>query len=227
MTIDHAFNQVAESYDQARRGFIPCFDAFYGETTKMIAANIRPPETILDLGAGTGLLTKFWLADFPEAACTLVDLADEMLRIAETRFAAEGFDYLCQDYLAAFPDGKFDAIISALSIHHLQDPDKQALFNLIYDHLPAGGIFVNYDQFCQEAPLIDTWIHDYWRDGLYRSNLTAKDLALWEDRSKLDMECSVAAEKNMLQSAGFSQVGCVFTQGKFSVIVAIKEEGGS
>lgn len=155
MTVGGAFGKVAESYDQARRSFIPCFDAFYEETTQMIATNILPPKTILDLGAGTGLLTKFWQRHFPEVAYTLVDLSVEMLVIAEKRFSDDHFDYLCQDYLTAFPGGQFDAVISALSIHHLQDSDKQTLFKLVYDHLPPGGIFVNYDQFCQKDLLID------------------------------------------------------------------------
>lgn len=40
----------------------------------------------------------------------------------------------------------FDAVISSLSIHHLDDIDKRKLFTRIYDSLPNGGLFVNYDR---------------------------------------------------------------------------------
>lgn len=49
------------------------------------------------------------------------------------------------DYTKQLPDGKFDAIISALSIHHLDDKQKMELFYRIYEALPSGGFFVNYD----------------------------------------------------------------------------------
>lgn len=54
------FNRIAEEYDVNRRKFIPCFDEFYKETTAFIARCIGKPMRILDLGAGTGLLTAFW-----------------------------------------------------------------------------------------------------------------------------------------------------------------------
>ena len=121
MNIEKQFNQVAQEYDGNRRKFIPCFDDFYQGTTRFIAANIATPKRILDLGAGTGLLSAFWFPHAPQSEYVLVDIAREMLKVARQRFAGQE-NVLCQtmDYCRELPQGPFDVIVSALSIHHLR-----------------------------------------------------------------------------------------------------------
>lgn len=223
MNIERQFNRVAAEYDANRRKFVPCFDDFYGGATAFIAANIPAPRKILDLGAGTGLLTKFWLEHFPAAEYVLVDIAAEMLDIAAQRFTgAANVSCRVADYLNDFPAENFDAIISALSIHHLEDADKLRLFARIHAALPDGGIFVNYDQFCAENPALDGWYSRYWRQQLDSSGLTRHDLELFAERARFDRECSVADECEMIRRGGFENVQGVYTCQKFSVIVAIK-----
>lgn len=57
--IEEQFNLIAKRYDENRRKFIPCFHDYYEATTKMILSNIDSPKRVLDLGAGTGLLTYY------------------------------------------------------------------------------------------------------------------------------------------------------------------------
>lgn len=223
MSIEEQFNLIAKEYDSGRRKFIPCFDDYYGNTTKFIATNIKAPDRILDLGTGTGLLSYFWYRHFPKAEYVLVDIADEMLNIAKKRFSG-----ICNvnchtaDYSKEFPKGSFDAVISALSIHHLENNDKKALFERIYNSLPKGGIFVNYDQFCSGFDHMDKWYDSYWENQLKQSGLSENDIALWHERRKLDRECSVEDETDMLRYVGFKEVKCVYSNQKFAVIVSIK-----
>lgn len=128
MNIQEQFNLVAEEYDSNRKKFIPCFDDYYNYTTKFLAANIASPKRILDLGAGTGLLSYFWYQQFPESQYVLVDIADEMLNIARRRFSGiENVSYQVLDYSKELPSEDYDVIVSALSIHHLEDEKKQEL----------------------------------------------------------------------------------------------------
>lgn len=75
-----------KEYDANRRKFIPCFDDFYRATTDFIISGIEEPKRVIDLGAGTGLLSYFWYQRCPHAGYVLVDIADEMLNIARKRF---------------------------------------------------------------------------------------------------------------------------------------------
>lgn len=217
------FNAVARKYDANRRKFIPCFDGFYIESTKFIADNIPYPKSILDLGAGTGFLSYFWYQRFPLSNYTLVDIAEDMLNIAQQRFNGAS-NVKCEicDYSQQLPSEDFDAIISALSIHHLSDGDKAALFKRIFDKLPSGGIFVNYDQFCAGSQVLNEWYDGSWEKSLKTSGLTADDLSAWRERRKLDRECTQEVEAEYLKACGFKEVKCIFCDRKFAVIVAIK-----
>lgn len=223
MNIEEQFNIIAKEYDVNRKNFIPCFDDYYENTTKLITSNIDVPKRVLDLGAGTGLLTYYWFKECKTTEYVLVDIAEEMLEISQKRFAGlDNISHQVMDYTKQLPDGKFDTIISALSIHHLDDIEKNELFYRIYEALPAGGIFVNYDQFCAGTPMMNRWFDLYWEKQLYNSGLTDRDIELWKERRKLDRECSVEKEVEMLHRCTFSDVKCLYSYHKFSVIIAVK-----
>ena len=150
-------------------------------------------------------------------------MADEMLDVARKRFdSIEKISCQLSNYAQALPDVSFDAAISALSIHHLEDKDKEKLFIKLYDSLPVGGLFVNYDQFCAGNSKLNKWFDTYWERQLTDSDLTPQDISLWKERRKLDRDCSVEEEVTMLQNCGFQTVKCVYSYLKFSVIVAVK-----
>lgn len=221
--IEEQFNLIAKKYDENRRKFIPCFDDYYESTTKLILSNIDSPKRVLDLGAGTGLLTYYWFKEYKTADYVLVDIADEMLNVSRKRFAGlENIQHEILDYTKQLPKGEFDTIISALSIHHLDEGQKTDLFERIYEKLPVGGIFVNYDQFCAGTQTMNQWFDSYWEKQIYHSGLTDSDIEQWKERKKLDKECSVEKEIEMLKKCGFSDVKCLYSYHKFSVIVAVK-----
>lgn len=223
MNIQEQFNLIAEEYDRNRRKFIPCYEDYYITTTDFIASNIKEPKKVVDLGTGTGLLSYYWYQKFPKAEYILSDIASDMLDIAKRRFdGLENFEFRLENYIEKLPDEDFDAAISALSIHHLNDDEKQRLFQRIYDHLPNGGLLANYDQFCADDPEIENWYNSYWEGRLQESGLNNRDIELWKERRKADKECSVEKEVKMLLDCGFSTVKCVYCCQKFAVIVALK-----
>lgn len=223
MSIEQQFNLVANEYDKNRRKFLPCFDDFYINSTKFIVSNIAKPKRILDLGTGTGLLSYFWIQHYPTSEYVLVDIADEMLEIARKRFYdKDNVSFQILDYSSELPKGSFDVVVSALSIHHLTNEDKMNLFTRIYDLLPSGGLLVNYDQFCAGQEELNIWFDSYWESQLANNGLTKHDIKLWKERRKLDKECSVEQETEMLYKCKFKMVKCIYSSQKFSVIVAIK-----
>jgi len=223
MTIEEQFNLIAQEYDGNRRKVYSLLDDFYESTTKLIVANIDTPRRVLDLGAGTGLLSYYWYKECPSAEYVLVDIADEMLEISKKRFAGiDRVQHKVLDYTRELPEGNFDAIISALSIHHLEDAQKEELFKRIYNKLPAGGVLANYDQFCAGTANMNKWFDLYWEQQLLASGLTERDIELWKERRKLDKECSVEAQMEMLYRCNFSEIKCLYSYHKFSVIVAIR-----
>lgn len=222
MNIQEQFNLVAKEYDENRRKFIPCFDDYYAASTDFVAATLDfEPKHIFDLGSGTGLLPSFWFKYFPNAEYVLCDIAQEMLEVAKKRFdGIPNVKYEVLDYSKNLPSGKADLIISALSIHHLEHEAKKSLFKNIRSALSECGVFVNYDQFCSENPKLNEKIERYWINEIKNSGLPQTEYKRWLERKKLDRECSVSQELNWLKEAGFKNADCIYSSGKFAVIVA-------
>ena len=153
----------------------------------------------------------------------LIDIAEEMLNVARKRFAViSNIKYEVLDYSESMPEGNPDLIISALSIHHLENTSKKKLFKRVYESLENDRLFVNYDQFCSESSVINENIEEYWIDEIKKSGISEIEYERWLERKKLDREISIGKEIQMLKDVGFRNVECIYLKGKFGVIVSIK-----
>lgn len=221
--IKDQFNSCKEKYDSQRKCFIPCFEDYYEVGINILAQAGKDFKSILDLGAGTGLLSKFLYEKFPSAQYTLVDIAEQMLEIAKIRFnGLNNFRFLITDYSSAFPDGEYDLISSALSIHHLENNAKESLYCNIYKKLPAGGCFINIDQFNASSEKMNEYYNKVWYNYIKKSGISDNDLNKWLIRKDLDKENTVPETLAILKRVGFSQVECVYKYIKFGVVIAIK-----
>jgi tRNA (cmo5U34)-methyltransferase len=213
------FDAHASGYDAVRQRLVPPFDAFYGTAVGALALADGPVARVLDLGAGTGLLAERVLAAHPAAELTLLDGAPAMLALARERLGdhtrcVEG------DLAGDLPAGPWDAVVSALAIHHLDDAGKAALFARVRDALRGGGIFVNAEQVAGPTP---------WLDAVYRSRheQAARELgttdAEWNEsleRQVHDRCATVERQLEWLREAGFADADCLFKDHRFAVIVA-------
>jgi tRNA (cmo5U34)-methyltransferase len=207
-----AFDASAERYDQVRRQLIPCFDDFYRTAVELAPFAPDAPIRVLDLGAGTGLLAGFVLSAFPRARLTLVDVSEEMLARARDRFAGRGSQvtFAAMDYARAEIPGEHDLIVSALSIHHLEETDKVALFGRVWRALAPGGAFVNADQVLGRTPTANCRYVDTWLGRVKRAGITANDLAQMYERTRHDRLTDLETQLKWLREAGFVDVDCFF-----------------
>ncbi|MCL2303899.1 MAG: class I SAM-dependent methyltransferase [Planctomycetaceae bacterium] len=216
------FNQGAGSYDSQRKLLIPCFDDFYGLSVSFLKKIKNSTRSVLDLGAGTGLLAMYLYDKYPNARFTLVDISEQMLDIARQRFCGQpDFAYLTLDYSREFPPGQFDLIASALSIHHLENEDKRLLYSKIYNQLEKGGYLLNLDQFDASSGEMKRSYNDYWYEYII-GKFPSKDQEIFQKRRKLDRENTIDATKHLLAEVGFKNVECIYQYLKFGVIIAEK-----
>ena len=221
--ISRRFDQVAEKYDLQRRLFIPCFDDYYGTTVSFLAKSKNNFKSILDLGAGTGLLTKYLFDHFPEAHFTLADISEKMLEVGRRRFAGmKNFNFIISDYSKGLPLKSFDLIASALSIHHLENDAKFNLYKQVYDKLDDDGCFINLDQFNADTNKMNIFYNNWWYDIIKKSKITENELKSWLERRELDKENTLDETKIMLKEAGFKIVESIYSYMKFGVVLAIK-----
>lgn len=219
--IRQAFNKFAQDYDNQREYIIPDMRQYYDAAVWAMETAAQKPA-ILDVGAGTGLLSAFLLEKFPDARLTLMDISENMLDMARLRFASRpGTEYVVCDYSRSELGGPFDLICSALSIHHLAPGDKQRLFRRIFAALKPGGMFVNADQADGETPYFTRRYLDYWNGFLQSGPMTtAQHAEILKRRDTLDRNERLSDQLAWLKDAGFADVDVVYKNRTFIVTVA-------
>ncbi|MBU0967196.1 MAG: class I SAM-dependent methyltransferase [Proteobacteria bacterium] len=220
MSIKAVFDLYASQYDGSRRKLIPCFADFYRTAREIIPFAPEERLTILDLGAGTGLLTSMVAADFANARFSLMDISANMLAEAEKRLSGYGneFSYVVADYSRIPSLGEqFDLIMSSLSIHHLDQRQKQELFGKVFAHLAPGGVFVNADQALGETAEIEKIYRQKWLEQVKGNGVTDAELQGALTRMKEDRMSTLSWQLASLQDAGFHDVNCWYQHYSFAV----------
>lgn len=204
------------TYDAPRRRLVPDFDLFYGTAAELAAAGAPSDARILDLGAGTGLLSAAIRRVLPEAQLTLMDNSEPMLAVARRRIG-ETARFVVADLAGSLPEGAYRAVVSALAIHHLPHHQKQNLFARILARLEPGGVFVNAEQV---AGPTDWHTEQYAIAHERDARRLGADDSEWtdaEERMRHDHCATLDDQLNWLSTAGFERVDLVFKRYRFAV----------
>ena len=106
-------------------------------------ANVKPGDTVLDVGCGTGNLTLTAQSYAgPGGKVFGIDAAPEMIEVAKKKASRSGLEVVFDVGLIeelAFPDATFDVVVNRLAIHHLPDDLKRRGFAEILRVLKPGG----------------------------------------------------------------------------------------
>ncbi|HBC54298.1 MAG TPA: class I SAM-dependent methyltransferase [Alphaproteobacteria bacterium] len=211
--IRKAFDAAAMAdYDGLRRQLVPGFDDLYGAVLAVPGWPADAAPRILDIGAGTGLLSGLAQAFWPAAQITLIDLSPEMLARARERFAAMGraVDIVTGDIAGPLPDGPFDAVVSALAIHHLGDTDKQALYRRIFGLLKPGGWFLNAEQLLGPTDAVHRLYQAEWLRRVRGAGVAEEELTAARERMRFDQEATLSDQLQWLTDIGFIDVDCFY-----------------
>lgn len=137
------------------------------------------PIKILDVGAGYGALTQSLLNSFPNSIAVCQDGSEEMIKLGHRRMASHDgrFTYIRSDFSKSgwsrSISGPFEAVVSAIAIHNVRDPQViQAIYEEIFPLVKNGGCFLNFDR--PQPPFEDqmTWLRQagfvevscFWKD---------------------------------------------------------------
>jgi tRNA (cmo5U34)-methyltransferase len=218
-----AFSAHAPQYTALRRRLVPGYDQFYGAVVDVLSLNQQPPRRVLDLGAGTGLLSAAVLTAFPDAEIELLDGSEPMLNEAAERIGGAVRAVHVTDMAAPLPDGPFDAIVSALAIHHLGDADKRRLFSRAHAALDPGGVFVNAEQVAGPTDAMTAIYTATWERDCRALGATDEELEGARARMCYDRCADVESQLAWMRDAGFNAADCVFKSWRFAVLAGFKE----
>jgi SAM-dependent methyltransferase len=143
---------------------------------------LRPDETVLDVGCGSGWLVRLIAKLVPQGRVAGVDVSDEMIRLAREANAGEErvrFEVGTADHLP-FPDATFTRVVSIESAYYWPDP-AAGLREISRVTAPGGSlwILINYyrdnPECHQWAPLLPpTHLLSFgdWADLFRRAGFT-------------------------------------------------------
>ncbi len=167
-------------------------------------------ERFLDLGTGDGRLLALVSRSHSEATAVGVDASEPMLARAAERFGADPLVELRADdlELPLTDSGPFDAVVSGLAIHHLEDERKQTLFGEIHALLVPGGVFANLDL----VTAASSHLHERFR----------REIGRVED-DPTDRLADLSEQVDWLREVGFAEVDCHFKWLELALVVAVKK----
>lgn len=123
--------------------------------------------------------------------------------------------------------GEYGLIVSALSIHHLENDAKENLWREIFHHLAPGGLFVNADQVRGETPASEHFYREQWLQQVRERGATAAELTGACARMEADRMATLGWQLDGLRSAGFREVHCWYRNLSFAVWSGRKASGSS
>lgn len=214
------FDTTASIYDNDRSLLIPGCETFYRWAIDLIPDGTR---RIVELGAGSGLLTVLVRERFPEAKIHLMDFSGAMLDCARRRLGeSPNITYEEADYVVAPLANDLDAVVSSLSIHHLEDSDKQVVFRKVYEALAPGGVFINAEQVAGPNADLEERYQKLWLEQVRKAGASQAQIDGALYRMREDRCASVEDQLNWLREAGFSDADCWYKENRFAVFAGTR-----
>ncbi len=133
-----------------------------------------------------------------------------MLAAARRRFAGRRCRTVEHDLERPLPDlGRFDAVVSSMVIHHLEDDRKRALNGEVYGLVEPGGMFANFEHVASPTERL--------HDAFYAA---IGEPAEYEDPS--DRPLDVETQLGWLRDAGFEDVDCYWKWLEMALLIGVR-----
>lgn len=157
MSTDARTDTLQREWDAQQETFMPDREARFALLGELVEAVVGSRPRVLDLACGTGSITGRLLDRLPGASVVGVDVDPVVLSIAEAGFGDDPrvtivpADLAREDWTAALPGGRFDAVVSATALHWLDEAVLYRLYADLAGLLRPGGVFGNVDHVHTEA----------------------------------------------------------------------------
>jgi SAM-dependent methyltransferase len=169
-------------------------------------------KRVLDLGTGDGRLLALIKLAHPRIEGLAADFSPPMLEAARKRFAkTPGISVIEYNFEAVLPEslGGFDAVVSSLAIHHVDDARKQALYREIFAALTPGGLFANFEHVSSPTrALHEAFFHSFGKDAA--------------DEDPSNKCASVELQIAWLREIGYQDADCYWKWRELAVLAGYK-----
>ncbi len=238
------------SWDRQQERLLAGREERFAVMLEVIEDLVGIPRHVLDLACGPGSITIRLLGRFENVASTLVDVDPVLLAIAEgvlggdRRAQIVSADLADPSWAGMLPADRYDAVLTASSLHWLDEPTVRRVYGDLARLVRPGGVFCNTDLMAPEG--IDHIItalgarmkgqphrddgEVVWEEWWRLAGADAKLAPLIAERTKRfgvathppEFSPPLAWHVDALRAAGFVEAGCVWRNGPAAVLAALR-----
>jgi tRNA (cmo5U34)-methyltransferase len=175
---------------------------------------------VIDLGCGTGTISRRIKEEFPKARITCLDLADKMIDMAKLKLANfSDIRFQVGDFNDYKFDDTYDVVISSLALHHLvTDEDKIDFYRKVFETLSPNGVFFNADVILGSSKYIQEIYIEKWKNFMKKQvseeEIDNKWLPQYQEE---DRPAKLMNQTAWLTNLGFLEVDIIWKYFNFAV----------
>lgn len=229
------------AWDEVMTGFVPGLSGLESATFTTAEAVLgRPPQRVLDLGGGPGVLAERMSARWPSASVTMIDIDPLLLALAR-RGAPAGVAVIDADLgepsWPARAGRDFDLLTAVMTVHYLRPERIRHLYRRCHRALTPGGLLVVADLMPDDGlPTVTSALNpapgeaaaelawtQWWGEvaATFDDLMTAR-AEVFRTRPPANFAGSVSWHVAAARSAGFREAGLLWRDGRHAALVAIR-----
>lgn len=222
-------NETAQAYSQRKPVWLPEHAHAFSLIAKAIKPFVYPGCKILDLGAGTGNLSRTVFESYPDSKITLVDFSANMLeQVPEvlTSYKSNFTTVLADIFQYRSEPGSYQNVISSFAIHHARGCDEYLdLYKKIFTWIKTPGMFICCDVVNGSDTGLSELNEQNWRNYLLENGLTGDDAdKILANYHREDSPLSVFSHLELLKESGFQTVDVLWKKYNFCLYAGIKKQ---
>ena len=206
--LEQFYDDLSSNYTDLIKKCVPRYQEMLYRMFQYIPETFKP-KRIIDLGCGTGNLTREILDHFPDAEIHALDLSEEILDECKKRFPnAHNITYIKADFKhMKLEPNTYDLVMSSIAIHHIEDAFKIQLYNDVFRALKDYGLFIFADQ--TRGITDEIYFNNIacWKVEALKLGSTEENWKMWMDHQDAhDHHSPVGWHLHQLEDTGFTQV---------------------
>lgn len=215
---DH-FEEEAKIFDELIRTIIPFYKDMVDSLVLTLPFHRKERIKVLDLGCGTGNISRQVKKRFPHGHITCVDLAENMIKMAESKLSPySDIEFIRADFRDLEFQEDYDAVVSSLALHHLQPQEQKSFYRRIYGFLKMGGVFYNADIVLGSTSYLNQTYLDKWVEFMLETHHQEEVEKIWLPKHREeDFPAPLPDHIQWLDEAGFHEVDVVWKYYMFGV----------
>lgn len=219
-TVKKHFEDEAKEFDQIISQLIPHYSEMVNALVSVLPFEKSSAINVIDLGCGTGTISKQIKEEYPHATITCLDLAKNMIEMSQLKLAGfSGVQYEIGNFNSYEFKETYDVVVSSLALHHLvTSEEKKVFYKKIYESLRANGVFFNADVILGSNDSLQKAYMKKWKAFMKKSVSEEEIENKWLPKYREeDRPARLMDHLNWLNEVGFAEVDVVWKYYNFSV----------